>query len=157
MCFPDCEQVTDEGILSITSLKKLRFLDLGRLFMAICPPFEKLSNLEVLICRGFVNIKCECFCALIRHAPYLRLLVISPSNNKSFQSTKLLTTAMEVLKTRKSYRILNIKVGMKEQDLHLLNKMPPLLNVLPSYIQKRERTTISNMFSRIVSTFCNFW
>ena len=131
MCFPDCEQVTDEGILSITSLKKLRYLDLGRLVNTFCPPFEKLSNLEVLICRGLLNIQCESFCALVRHAPYLRLLEIS---SISFKSTKLLTTAIEVLKTRKNNRVLNIKVCMKEEDLGLLDKMPALLHVLPSYI-----------------------
>ena len=113
-----------------------------------------MSNLEVLVCKDVPKVDYECFSALVRQVPHLRFLAIL-EHRKS--TTKFLTAAMKAMKNRKNNRVLSMKVFVKKEDMSLLDKMPPLLHILPLYQHERDSNTIKsqifNMISEMKDTF----
>ena len=110
-----CKAMTDAGIVSVSSLKKLRYLIMdcvGR--GVICPKWQKMDCLEILTCMGSTSLRCQSLCDLVLNkAPNLTLLDVTYCDQVD---NRLIDAALETVKSRDKNLVLT--VGIFASGIH---------------------------------------
>ena len=93
-----CNDMTDDGIVSVSSLKKLRYLTMDYVgYRVLCPKWNKMDCLETLLCMGS-SLRCQSLCDLVLNkAPKLKLLDVTYCEQVD---NRLIDAALEAVKSR---------------------------------------------------------
>ena len=124
-----CDDITDVGISSLSSLKKLRYLKMDCMGdKVICPTWEKMDCFEELSCTFCLKLKCESLCDLVLNkAPNLRMLNVSSCPG---MDNRLMDVALEAFKSRDKNKILTVSLYDTEIRPNQKHKESGRLNIL---------------------------
>ena len=123
-----CRDITDDGIFSVSTLKKLRHLIMNSMGdMVLCPSWKKMDCLEQLFCTSS-ELRCESLCDLVfNKAPNLKVLDVT---NCRKVDNRLIDVALEAVKSREKYTVLILGVRRTKVRPTQKHKKSDRLNII---------------------------
>ena len=123
-----CEKVTNNGVLSISTLPHLEHLIISQLTYVSDRFLARIHNLRVLDCQYCPRMSDEGLCILLERSPDLRILILEGCR---LVTEKLLDVAVEATETRSNNIVLTISINNNAScDVAKFNLASPLLRVV---------------------------
>lgn len=127
--FTDNTQVSDNGIMHIVSLPKLKYLSIANLKTITGKYLKKMDNLEILECHKCSNLEDQGLCAIVQKSK-LKLLDVKECKKIT---NKLLDTIVEELNMRERELSLLFIIEDTKIDVSQIKNIPHNLRITNGY------------------------
>ncbi|XP_033231120.1 F-box/LRR-repeat protein 7-like isoform X2 [Belonocnema kinseyi] len=132
-----CEKVTNNGVLSISTLPHLQHLIISQLTCVSDRFLGRIHNLRVLDCQYCPRMSDEGLGILVERSPELRILILEGCK---LVTEKLLDVAVEATESRSNNVVLKISINSNASpDITKFNQASPLLRVVSKITRQESR------------------